>query len=235
MALIPAIVKNGGRVLAGTAPHSFVMPGLALHQEMQLFVDAGLTPAQALQSASLWVAEFLRVQKDLGSVEVGKLADIIVLSKNPLENIRNSRTVETVIQGGRVQPIGYHYSYANPISRFGGGQPGIQFGQPRLERITPATGIENSAAGIELGGQAFSPDATVFFDGKLIPSRWVSSTTLNATLPESLSRVGTHMIHVRNPRPGGGDSAPLRFIIKYGSGSSSEQVTRSAGATADQH
>ena len=55
--LIRTLVQKGVRVLAGTAPHSFVLPGLVLHQELQLFVDAGLTPMQALQAATLKAAE----------------------------------------------------------------------------------------------------------------------------------------------------------------------------------
>jgi hypothetical protein len=98
---IRTFVQSGGRVLAGTAPHSFVLPGISLHHEMELFVDAGLTPMQALQTASRWPAEWMNAQTDIGTIETGKFADIVVLTKNPLLDIRNTRTVETVVQGGR--------------------------------------------------------------------------------------------------------------------------------------
>lgn len=100
--LIRKLVDGGAHVLPGTAPHSFVMPGLSLHQELQLFVDAGMTPMQALQSATLWTAQFAQADKNLGSVTEGKIADIVILKENPLQNVRNLRTVDTVIQGGKV-------------------------------------------------------------------------------------------------------------------------------------
>jgi hypothetical protein len=109
------LVEAGGRVLVGTAPHSYVLPGLAVHQELQLFVDAGLTPMQAIQSATLWSAEYIGADKDIGSIVEGKLADVVVLKRNPLENIRNTRSIDAVIQGGRVMPLGYHRDYRNPI------------------------------------------------------------------------------------------------------------------------
>lgn len=216
--LIRGLVQAGGHVLAGTAPHSFVMPGLSLHQEMQLFVDAGLTPTQALQSASLWVAEYLRVQKDIGSVEPGKLADIVILSKNPLADIRNSRTVETVIQGGRKLPTGFHHWYVNPIPRITNmNAPGQGVGRPQVERLSPEAANEGSPdQTIQLRGKNFAEDATVVFDGVPVPTEFVSETQLKARIPEQLLRnVGSYAVQVINPRPGGGDSAPVQFIVRY--------------------
>lgn len=216
--LMKALVQAGGHVLAGTAPHSFVLPGVSLHQEMQLFVDAGLTPMQALQSASLWVAEYLRAQKDIGSVEVGKFADIIILAKNPLEDIRNTRTVTTVIQGGRVLPTGYHHDYVNPIPRLTEmNAPGVGFGRPRLDNVSPAA-IEQGAADlqIELHGRNFAPDATAMFEKTPLKTQYVSPTLLKATIPARwLQQVGNYSIRVWNPRPGGGDSVSVSFLIDY--------------------
>jgi len=70
------------------------------HWEMELMVQAGLTPMQVLQSASKNAAEFLGVAKDFGTLEKGKYADLIVLDKNPLDDIRNSRTIHSVYIGG---------------------------------------------------------------------------------------------------------------------------------------
>jgi imidazolonepropionase-like amidohydrolase len=67
---------------------------------MELMVDAGLTPMQVIQSASKSAAEFLNVSKDFGTLEAGKWADLIVLSNNPLDNIKNTRTIETVLIAG---------------------------------------------------------------------------------------------------------------------------------------
>jgi imidazolonepropionase-like amidohydrolase len=103
--LVRAMHKAGVRLLAGTdttAP--LVVPGFALHEELALLVKAGLTPAVALQSATLGPAQCLKMDDRLGTIEAGKLADLVLLSKNPLDDISNTRSIEVVIAGGRVVP-----------------------------------------------------------------------------------------------------------------------------------
>ena len=97
--------KAGVQTLAGTdttAP--FVVPGLALHEELGLLVEAGLTPADALRAATLGPAKCLKMDDRLGTIEAGKFADLVLLGKNPLDDIRNTRTVEAVVVGGRLVP-----------------------------------------------------------------------------------------------------------------------------------
>jgi imidazolonepropionase-like amidohydrolase len=74
--------------------------GFFEHWEMELMVQAGLTPMQVIQSASKNAAEFLGVSKDFGTLEKGKYADLLVLDKNPLEDIRNTRAIHAVYIGG---------------------------------------------------------------------------------------------------------------------------------------
>lgn len=215
---IRKMVQSGGRVLAGTAPHSAVLPGISLHQEMLLFVDAGLTPLQALQSASLWVAEYVGAQKDIGSVAEGKFADLLILGKNPLEDIRNARSIETVIQGGRVLPTGYHRAYANPIPRNtlrtapSGGYP-----RPELREIAPLVTVESSGdLPVKLRGRQFNPKSFVVFEKTPLQTEFVSETELRAVIPATLLRTaGTYWLHVFSPRPGGGDSSPVSLIVKF--------------------
>lgn len=217
-AFLRRFVQAGGRVLAGTAPHSFVLPGLALHQEMQLFVDAGLTPMQALQSASRWVAEYLRVNEEIGTVQEGKLADLVILSQNPLQDIRNSRSVETVIQGGRVLPTGYHASYSNPIPRnTRRNAPGAGNPTPQMETLSPLVTLEGAGdTTLTVQGKNFVPGAVVFFENVPLETTFNSATELQALVPERLLRsVGTYWLHVWNPRPGGGESGSASLIVKY--------------------
>lgn len=90
-------------ILAGTdtgTPYS--VPGFALHDELEHLVGAGATPRQALYAATVEPAKFLGLQADLGSVEAGKIADLVVLDADPLSNIRNSRRINTVITRGRI-------------------------------------------------------------------------------------------------------------------------------------
>jgi imidazolonepropionase-like amidohydrolase len=73
------------------------------HVELQLMAEAGLTPMQVITAATRSNAEFLGVAKDLGTLEQGKWADLLVLGKNPLDDIRNTRTIESVyIAGNKV-------------------------------------------------------------------------------------------------------------------------------------
>nr|MBA3835212.1 amidohydrolase family protein [Sphingomonas sp.] len=76
--------------------------GVAAHWEMWSFVKGGWTPLQALQAATISPARTLGMERDLGTIEAGKLADLVVLDANPLENIQNSDNVSQVMLGGRL-------------------------------------------------------------------------------------------------------------------------------------
>lgn len=76
--------------------------GLGAHWELWMFVQGGMTPLEALRAGTIDGARYLGMDKDLGSLEAGKLADIVVLEKNPLENIRDSEYVDQVMINGRL-------------------------------------------------------------------------------------------------------------------------------------
>jgi imidazolonepropionase-like amidohydrolase len=75
---------------------------LSLHAEMEERVKAGLSPGQALEAATRVNARFLGAEGDLGSIEEGKVADLLLLDADPLADIRNTRRIHAVIQGGRL-------------------------------------------------------------------------------------------------------------------------------------
>ncbi len=103
MELVAEMQKAGVKILAGTdAPAPYVFPGSGLHDELQLLVEGGLTPLEALQSATKSPAEFLHVAKDSGTVEKGKFADLVLLEVNPLGDIRNTRKIHAVILHGKL-------------------------------------------------------------------------------------------------------------------------------------
>jgi imidazolonepropionase-like amidohydrolase len=103
MRLVGRMNASGVRLMAGTdSPAPYVFPGSSLHQELALLVQAGLTPIEALQSATKNPAEFLGIVEDQGTVETGKYADLVLLDSNPLDNIRNTQKIRAVIVHGRL-------------------------------------------------------------------------------------------------------------------------------------
>jgi Amidohydrolase family len=95
--------RAGVPLLVGTdAPEPQVTPGFSLHQELELLVESGMTPAAALSAATLQNATALRQASRLGSIAPNKLADIVLLNANPLDDIRHTRRIELVIRGGVV-------------------------------------------------------------------------------------------------------------------------------------
>jgi ketosteroid isomerase-like protein len=97
-----AMHRAGVRMLAGSdAGETGIFWGISLHQELELLVSAGLTAADALRAATLGAAEFLEATDSLGTVEVGKLADLVLLDANPLDDISNTQRIAAVVLGGR--------------------------------------------------------------------------------------------------------------------------------------
>jgi imidazolonepropionase-like amidohydrolase len=117
-----AMFRAGVPFMAGTdtAAGVHIFPGFSLHDELGLFVRAGLTPLQALQTATLNPAKFLGRLADMGTVGKGKLADLVLLDANPLDDIGNTRRIQAVVLAGRY------------------------FDRPALERMLK--GIEKAAA-----------------------------------------------------------------------------------------
>ena len=94
--------RTGVRLLAGTdAPNPYVYPGFSLHEELDLFVEAGMSPLGALQTATINPVKFLGREKELGTIEKGKLADLVLLDANPLADISNTKRIYAVVANGR--------------------------------------------------------------------------------------------------------------------------------------
>jgi imidazolonepropionase-like amidohydrolase len=100
--LVGRMHAAGVRLLAGTdTPYPLVVPGLALHDELELMVGAGLTPVEALRTATLNPARCLGREADLGSVAAGKYADLVLLAGDPTEDITNTQRIAAVLVGGK--------------------------------------------------------------------------------------------------------------------------------------
>jgi imidazolonepropionase-like amidohydrolase len=97
--VVGVLHRAGIPIVAGTDQ---TVPGHSLHRELELYVKAGFTPMEAIQAATLVPARVMGVEKEVGTVEAGKRADLIVVDGDPLADIRNTRNVELTITAGRV-------------------------------------------------------------------------------------------------------------------------------------
>lgn len=100
--IVAAMQRAGVGLLAGTDTATlYVCPGFGLHDELGLLVKAGLTPMQALQAATRNPAEYLGLLASRGTVETGKVADLVLLNANPLKDIANTKQIDAVVLRGR--------------------------------------------------------------------------------------------------------------------------------------
>ena len=104
LAIVGAMRRAGVGLLAGTdtAPTAYSFPGFGLHDELALFVQAGLSPMQALQTATYNPAKCLRKLDSMGTIEQGKVADLVLLDANPLQDISNTQRIAAVVVGGKM-------------------------------------------------------------------------------------------------------------------------------------
>jgi len=213
---LAAFVRAGGKIYSGTDTSAATSPGLSLHHEMELLVDAGLTPMQAIMTATKNSADLLALSGKIGTVEKGKLADMVVLDANPLENIQNTKKIYRVIKDGRIVDTKYHADYEIPIKRPGIESKHLYNPTPTLQDVVPPIAIENSNATLRVRGRGFTQSSVVQLEGRTIETRFVSPAELTAILtPETTARVGTFRITVVTPKPGGGTSDPIEFMITF--------------------
>ncbi|MEO8450911.1 MAG: amidohydrolase family protein [Gemmatimonadota bacterium] len=100
--IVGRMYRDSVPLLVGTdEPNPYTIPGFSVHDEMGLMVKAGLTPMAALQAATRNPALFLGAQDSLGTIEPGKIAELVLLDANPLEDIANTRRIAAVVRAGR--------------------------------------------------------------------------------------------------------------------------------------
>jgi len=105
MRLVGEMQRAGVEILAGTdavSSAAYVLPGFSLHEEMAMLVQAGLTPMEALQAATRNPAGFLNALDNRGTVDEGKLADLVLLDADPLQDIANTRRINAIVINGHL-------------------------------------------------------------------------------------------------------------------------------------
>lgn len=105
MPIVTKLFRAGIPLLTGSdfaIKRAGIIPGIDLHGELELFVQAGLKPMEAIQAATINAARCLNIQTSVGSLEQGKLANLVLLDANPLHDIRNTRKISAVFLNGKV-------------------------------------------------------------------------------------------------------------------------------------
>jgi len=220
-------VDAGGKLILGpdttSLNHATMLPGITTVRELQLLVDAGLTPLQAMQSGTIWPAQRLGKDKDLGTVEEGKLADLLVLPRNPLDDITAYQDIEMVMQDGRILDIGYHYDHRNPIPW----PPGMQIEYPGFGPVSEIPAIISSISPkvvveggddftLSVKGGPFLITSTVQFGDFLLETELVSDDEVRATVPARLvQNVGGYPVTIIHRNPGWGKTNTEYFIVKF--------------------
>lgn len=108
MQVMKILVEEKVQMLGGTdADNPYVFPGFSLHDELQLFVECGMSPLEALQTVTINPARFLKDTNSRGRIHEGMFADVVLLRDNPLKNISATKTVHTVVANGKLYGSAY--------------------------------------------------------------------------------------------------------------------------------
>ncbi|MBI4482458.1 MAG: amidohydrolase family protein [Acidobacteria bacterium] len=210
-------VAGGGILLPGSDCVTDAAPATTVHQELEVFVeDVGLTPMQALQTVTKHPADFYAKGKGLGTVEAGKLADLVVIRGDPLQDIRNTRNVELVMKDGQVMETGYHAWYTNPYRRPFRETPRDR-PIPSVRSIQPYVVTQGEKRVLlTLTGANFAPDSIVWLDRTGLKTTFLSTTELQAEVTErSLQAAGTFPVRVSNSPSREAASLPVLLMVKY--------------------
>lgn len=210
------LVKAGGKLFVGSdSAGASMTPGLSLHHELELLVDAGLTPMQAIQAATKFPAELIGKGDLIGTVEPNKLADLIIIDGDPLAKISNTKKIAAVIKDGVLIDTDYHRDYSiaipYPLQEFSSSFNPV----PVLTDIEPKSAKAGSEGPIlRLEGAGFVLTSIVTVASRPVETRFISPRQLEAVLPaDLLSSIGTLPVSVSNPPPGGGQSNAFGFVI----------------------
>jgi imidazolonepropionase-like amidohydrolase len=190
---IRRFVQAGGILKEGSDPPRG-MAALLMHQALAIDVEAGVPPMTVIQAATLNVARTFMKDKDYGSVERGKVADLSIVEGNPLEDIWMTQNVKMVVMDGKVIDIGFH-KYKNPIPSYYSYQS-----LPLDLEISPLFLIERTGPTVlkVRGKGGMWPFHQVMLNGAPLPTSFVSRSELKATIaPEAIAKAGTYIVTIK--------------------------------------
>jgi len=173
-------------------------------------VESGASPSTRNPAA------FLGKSDQLGTIEAGKLADLVLLDADPLQNIANTKKISRVMLDGRFVDTGFHPGYRVPFARPGpyeGAGQGF-FAAPALAGISPRWSAPNQPVQLEVEGRNFTYASEILFEDRPLTTTYLSPTRLGATVPATwVPTEGTFFVKVRNPRAGGGVSNAYGLVV----------------------
>jgi len=190
---IRRFVEAGGILKEGSDPPRG-MAALLMHQALAMDVEAGVPPMTAIHAATLNVAKTFKKDKDYGSVEAGKVADLSIVDGDPLQDIWMTQNVKMVVMDGKVIDIGFK-KYKNPIASFYSYQS-----LPLDLEISPLFLIEGSGpTTLKVRGQGgMWPFHQVMLNGEPLPTSFVSKDELKAIIPpEAIAKAGTYVVTLK--------------------------------------
>jgi imidazolonepropionase-like amidohydrolase len=190
---IRRFVRAGGILKEGSDPPRG-MAALLMHEALAMDVEAGVLPMTAIQAATLNVARTFKKDKDYGSVEAGKVADLAIIDGDPLQDIWMTQNVKMVVMDGKVLDIGFH-KYKNPIPSFYSYQS-----LPLDLEIAPLFLIEGAGpTTMKVRGQGgMWPFHRVMLNGAPLPTSFVSRDELKAIIsPEAIANAGTYIVTLK--------------------------------------
>jgi len=207
---IHRFVQAGGILKEGSdSPRG--MAGLLMHEALTMDVEAGVPPMTAIEAATLNVARTFHKDKDYGSVEPGKVADLSIVEGNPLQDMWATTNVKTVVMNGKVVDIGFH-KYVNPIPEFNSWQQLSEHIEVSPLALTQGTGPTI----LKVKGKGFWPFHQVLLNGRELETRFVSRGELDATVPaEAIEDVGMYKVTVKSRGEPVAESYPAPLVVRF--------------------
>ena len=219
---VKQFVDQGGKIVAGTdagAGVGLVTAGLLVHEEMQFLRDAGLTPMQTIQAATSWTMEAWGKGKEVGTLETGKRADVLILNQNPLTDIAATTDIYKVIQAGNVIDREGLATWRETIPKttpVSGDYVNRLLRIPLIHEITPEL-VPMSAKRmpeLRIRGTQLSDQSLVLLNDRLLPVKMYGPEEIGVALPAALlKKPGVYPLAVVQPGSAGGVSNLFYFTV----------------------